>query len=77
VIDGWTAEQRLFMGLAQARRNKAREQRALALIKTDPHSPAEFRVNGSLKNLPDFYQAYGVKAGDKMYLSPQQRVTIW
>ncbi|MFZ6750681.1 M13 family metallopeptidase [Undibacterium sp. Ren11W] len=77
VIDGWTAEQRLFMGLAQARRNKAREQRALALIKTDPHSPAEFRVNGSLKNLADFYQAFEVKDGDKMYLSPEQRVTIW
>jgi putative endopeptidase len=77
VIDGWSAEQRLFMGLAQARRNKSREQRALALIKTDPHSPGEFRVNGSLKNLPEFYQAFDVKAGDKMYLPPAARVSIW
>lgn len=77
VIDGWTAEQRLFMGLAQARRSKSRGQRALALIKTDPHSPGEFRVNGSLKNLPDFYQAFDVKDGDQMYLSPEQRVNIW
>ena len=77
VIAGWTAEQRLFLGLAQARRNKTREQRAIALIKTDPHSPGEFRVNGSLKNLTDFYQAFDVKAGDQMYLAPEERVTIW
>lgn len=77
MIDGWSAEQRLFMGLAQARRAKAREQRAIALIKTDPHSTGEFRVNGSLKNLPAFYEAFGVKAGDQMYLAPEERVTIW
>lgn len=77
VIAGWSAEQRLFMGLAQARRAKAREQRAIALIKTDPHSPGEFRVNGSLKNLPDFYDAFDVKTGDKMYLAPDERVNIW
>lgn len=77
VIDGWTAEQRLFMGLAQARRNKTREQRALALIKTDPHSPGEFRVNGSLRNHPDYYQTFNVKPGDKMYLPPEQRVNLW
>lgn len=77
VIDGWTAEQRLFMGLAQARRNKTREQRALSLIKTDPHSPGEFRVNGSLKNLSGFYDAFDVKKGDQMYLPPEERVTIW
>ncbi|MFZ6846022.1 M13 family metallopeptidase [Undibacterium sp. RuTC16W] len=77
VIDGWTAEQRLFMGLAQARRNKSREQRSLALIKTDPHSPGEFRVNGSLKNHPDFYTSFDVRPGDQMYLPPEQRVSIW
>ena len=77
VIDGWTAEQRLFMGLAQARRSKSREQRALTLIKVDPHSPGEFRVNGSLVNHPDFYSSFDVKPGDKMYLTPDKRVSIW
>ncbi|MBR7778458.1 M13 family metallopeptidase [Undibacterium rugosum] len=77
VIDGWTAEQRLFFGLAQARRFKARESRALVLIKTDPHSPGEFRVNGSLRNHPDFYTSFEVKPGDKMYLPPEQRVKLW
>lgn len=77
VIDGWTAEQRLFMGVAQARRFKAREQRAITLIKTDPHSPGEFRVNGSVRNHDEFYSAFGVKSGDQMYLAPEQRVKIW
>lgn len=77
VIDGWSAEQRLFMGLSQARRSKSREQRALTLIKVDPHSPGEFRVNGSVINHPDFYSAFDVKPGDKMYLTPEQRVSIW
>ncbi|MES2128240.1 MAG: M13 family metallopeptidase [Pseudomonadota bacterium] len=77
VIDGWTAEQRLFMGMAQARRGKAREPALIAQIKSDPHSPAEFRVNGSVKNHPGFYDAFGVKQGDLMYLAPEQRVIFW
>jgi putative endopeptidase len=77
VIDGVSAERRLFMGLAQARRSKAREPRLIAQIKSDPHSPGEFRVNGSLKNHPEFYRAFDVKPGDKMYLAPEQRVIIW
>ena len=77
VIDGFSAEQRLFMGLAQARRGKAREASLIAQIKADPHSPAEFRVNGSLRNHPGFYEAFDVKPGDKMYLAPQERVIFW
>ncbi|MBQ5947348.1 M13 family metallopeptidase [Massilia sp. ST3] len=77
VIDGFTAEQRLFMGLAQARRGKARDASLIAQIKADPHSPAEFRVNGSLRNHPGFYEAFGVKPGDKMYLAPSERVIFW
>ncbi|MGZ8314935.1 MAG: M13 family metallopeptidase [Telluria sp.] len=77
VIDGFTAEQRLFMGLAQARRGKARDPSLIAQIKSDPHSPAEFRVNGSLRNHPGFYDAFSVKPGDKMYLPPEQRVIFW
>ena len=77
VIDGYTAEQRLFMGLAQARRGKARDAALVSQVKSDPHSPSEFRVNGSMRNHPGFYEAYGVKAGDKMYLKPQERVIFW
>jgi len=77
ILDGWSGEQRLFLGLAQARRSKSREQRALALIKTDPHSPGEFRVNGSLRNNTTFYDAFNVKAGDGMYLPENKRVSIW
>ncbi|MES2349782.1 MAG: M13 family metallopeptidase [Pseudomonadota bacterium] len=77
VIDGFSAEQRLFMGLAQARRGKARDAALIAQVKSDPHSPAEFRVNGSLKNHPGFYEAFGVKPGDKMYLAPEERVIFW
>jgi predicted metalloendopeptidase len=77
VIDGMTAEQRLFMGLAQARRGKARDAALIAQVKSDPHSPSEFRVNGSLRNHPGFYQAYDVKPGDKMYLAPEERVIFW
>ncbi|HEY1044391.1 MAG TPA: M13 family metallopeptidase [Telluria sp.] len=77
VIDGFTAEQRLFMGLAQARRGKARAPSLIAQIKSDPHSPAEFRVNGSLRNHPGYYEAFDVKPGDRMYLPPEQRVLFW
>ncbi|WP_426168366.1 M13 family metallopeptidase [Pseudoduganella sp. R-34] len=77
VIDGYTAEQRIFMGMAQARRGKGREAFLIQQVKSDPHSPSEFRVNGSLKNHPGFYDAFGVKEGDKMYLPPEQRVIFW
>ncbi|MBK9625239.1 MAG: M13 family metallopeptidase [Rhodocyclaceae bacterium] len=77
VIDGFTAEQRLFMGLAQARRGKSREPQMISQIKSDPHSPPEFRVNGSLRNHPDFYATFDIKPGDKMYLPPEQRVVFW
>jgi predicted metalloendopeptidase len=77
VIDGYTAEQRIFMGMAQARRGKGREAFLIQQVKSDPHSPSEFLVNGSLKNHPGFYEAFGVKEGDKMYLAPDQRVIFW
>jgi predicted metalloendopeptidase len=77
VIDGYTAEQRIFMGLAQARRGKARDAALIAQVKSDPHSPAEFRVNGSLRNHPGYYEAFDVKPGDKMYLAPEDRVIFW
>ncbi|WP_417623233.1 M13 family metallopeptidase [Paremcibacter congregatus] len=77
VIDGLTAEQRIFIGWAQAFMGKMREKTARQQIATDPHSPARFRVNGVVRNIPEFYDAFGVKPGDKLYLPPEDRVKIW
>jgi predicted metalloendopeptidase len=49
----------------------------IMVLKTDPHSPGRFRTNGPLRNNPGFYDTFGVKPGDKMYLAPRDRVSIW
>ncbi|MFZ6656674.1 M13 family metallopeptidase [Undibacterium sp. TJN19] len=77
VIDGFTGNQRVFMGWAQVWRGKSRDGETILRINTDPHSPSMFRGNGPLTNLPEFYSAFGVKEGDKMYVAPEKRVTIW
>jgi putative endopeptidase len=77
VIDGFTGEQRLYMGWAQVWRAKTREAQQIVRVKTDPHSPEQFRADGTLKNQPGFYEAFKVKEGDKMYLAPKDRVIIW
>ncbi len=77
VIDGLTGDQRLYLGWAQVWRGKVRDAQQIVFVKTDPHSPAQFRGNGTLKNQPGFYSAFGVKEGDKMYLKPEERVSIW
>jgi len=77
VIDGFTGDQRLFMGWAQVWRGKVRDAEAIRLVKVDNHSPAQFRSDGPLVNQPAFHAAFGVKEGDRMYVSPEKRVTIW
>ncbi|MGO8752826.1 MAG: M13 family metallopeptidase [Thermoguttaceae bacterium] len=77
VIDGLSGDQRFFMGWAQVWRRKHRDDDLRNRLVTDPHSPAEFRVNGTVRNVPAFFTAFGVKEGDKMYLSPKDRVKIW
>jgi len=77
VIDGFTGEQRFYQGWAQAWRAKSRDAALIRQVTTDPHSPEEFRANGTLRNQPGFYDAFGVKKGDKMYLAPKDRVIIW
>ena len=77
VINGLTGDQRFFIGFAQVWRGKMREKESIVRIKTDPHSPGEFRANGSLQNMTPFYQAFDIKEGDKMYLPPAERVSIW
>ncbi len=77
VIDGFTGTQRVFLGWAQAWLHKAREQSLRMQVNTDPHSPALFRVNGVVRNIPEFYEAFGVKPGDSLYIAPEKRVKIW
>jgi len=77
VINGMTAEQRIFIGWAQAFMGKKREAALRQQVATDPHSPARFRVNGVVRNIPEFYKAFDVKPGDKLYLAPEDRVKIW
>lgn len=76
-IGGFTPEQRFFLGCAQGEREIARPEILKTLVMTDPHSPAEFRVNGPLSNLPEFYAAFGVKKGDKLWRDPKDRARIW
>ena len=77
VIDGLSGDQRFFMGWAQVWRRKHRDDDLRNRLVIDPHSPAEFRVNGTVRNVPAFFTAFGVKEGDKMYLPPKDRVKIW
>ena len=77
VLDGFTGDQRLFLGYAQVWRYKAREATARQRVLTDPHSPPAFRVNGAVRNVDAWYDAMGVKPGDKLYLAPEDRVHLW
>lgn len=77
VIDGLTGDQRFFMGYAQIWRGKRTEKAMRERVATDPHSPGHFRALGSLSNMNEFYEAYGIKEGDKMYIAPEKRVKIW
>jgi endothelin-converting enzyme/putative endopeptidase len=76
-IGEFTGEQRFFIGWAQVWRRKYREEEMRKRIKTDPHSPSAYRCNGIVSNLDGFYDAFGIKPGDPMYIAPDQRVRIW
>lgn len=77
VMDGYTGEQRVFLGWAQVWKTKARDEYVRNQVLSDPHSPADYRVNGTVVNIPAFYEAFDVKPGDELYLPPEERVTIW
>ena len=77
VIDGYSGEQRLFIGFAQIWRDKVRDAARVERLKVDPHSPGQFRANGTLRNQNAFDEAFGVKPGDAMYLPPEQRISLW
>ncbi|WP_439478322.1 M13 family metallopeptidase [Brevundimonas sp.] len=77
VLDGVTGDQRFFFGWAQVWQSKYREDALRNQIATDPHSPAEFRVIGPVRNSDAWYDAFDVQPGDKYYLAPEDRVRIW
>ena len=77
IIDGLRGEERFFMGWAQVWAYKFREEALRNRLLTDSHSPAPYRCNGTLMNMPEFVEAYDLKESDKMYRDPKDRVKIW
>ncbi len=77
VLDGFTGEQRFFMSWAQVWRAKFREDALRQQLLTDPHSPPENRINGVVRNIDAWYEAFDVTADDELYLPSEQRVSIW
>lgn len=77
IIDGLTGDQRFFLSWAQVWQRKYREDALIQRLTSDPHSPSEFRVNGVVRNFDEWYEAFDVQAGDKLYLPPEERVRIW
>lgn len=76
-IGGFTPEQRFFLSFALFERENRRPEAEKMQVLTDPHSPGKFRINGPASNLPEFYAAFGVKKGDKLYRPPSSRAKIW
>ncbi|HVE77674.1 MAG TPA: M13 family metallopeptidase [Gemmatimonadaceae bacterium] len=76
-IDGFTPEQRFFLGAAQAWRNKTRPESLQRQVLTDPHSPSMWRVIGPMSNMPEFARAFGCKPGDRMVRADTERAAIW
>jgi predicted metalloendopeptidase len=77
VLDGFTGDQRFYIGWAQVWARNYREDELRKRLLTDPHSPSEYRANGIVRNMPSFAEAFDVKAGDKLHLPAEQQVRIW
>jgi putative endopeptidase len=77
IIEGMSADQRFYLGYAQSWLSKTRDAAIIEQIKSDPHAPEKYRVNGVVVHMSSFYDAFSVKSGDKMYLRPEDRITLW
>ncbi len=77
IIDGFTGDQRFFLGFAQIWRAKYRDDAIKQQVVSDPHSPDYFRTYGTVRNIDAWFDAFGVKEGDAMYVKPSDRVRIW
>ena len=76
-IDGWSGDQRFFLGWAQIWRRKYRDAEMLRRLLTDPHSPSRYRANGPVANLEAFYEAFEIREGDGLYKPASDRIRIW
>ncbi len=77
VLDDTTGEQRVFMGWAQFLRGRSRETALARQLAADPHAPRQYRVNGPMRNIDPWYEAFAVQPGQTLYLPPGERVRIW
>jgi putative endopeptidase len=77
VLDGYTGDQRFFLGFAQIWRYKAQEETTRQRLLSDPHSPPQFRVDGVVRNVDPWYSAFGVEPGNALFLPPEKRVHLW
>ena len=77
VLNGLTGDQRFFLAWAQIWKSKYRDEAMINQVKVGPHSPPQFRINGPLRNLDEWYKAFNVQPDDALYLKPEERVRIW
>ncbi len=77
VLDGLTGDQRFFLAYAQSWRTKSRDEAIIQQVKSNEHAPEQFRVNGPLRNVGAWYDAFKITPADPMYLAPDNRVNIW
>ena len=77
VLDGLTGDQRFFLAWAQGWRGKLRDEMTKMILVSDVHSPYRWRTDGTLRNIDEWYDAFGVRPRDKLYLAPDQRVRVW
>ncbi len=77
VIDGLTGDQRFFLAWGQVWKRAVRDEQLKNQIATDPHSPAQYRVNGVVRNMDEWYEAFGVTKDHALWLAPEERVEIW
>lgn len=76
-LDGFTPDQRFYLAYARLWATNIRNEEILRLTKIDPHSLGNLRTNAALQNIDSFYDAFGIKEGDKMYMAPEERIVIW
>jgi putative endopeptidase len=77
ILDGLTGDQRFFLAYAQSWRGKAREAALRRQIATDPHAPRRYRIDGVVRNMDRWYDAFGIQPGQALYLPPEKRVRFW
>ncbi|QGP80455.1 M13-type metalloendopeptidase [Sphingobium sp. CAP-1] len=77
MIDGFTGDQRCFLGYAQTWRGKSRDDAIRQQVATDPHSPRQFRIDGVVRNVDAWYAAFALQPDNRLYLSPDRRARIW